>query len=87
MGPRVTRPTMRHLIVGVLILANSSLTFFDATQIWSGWSIVHSARGTARSSALPSSPRSALTGTAMTDVCGDTAIGSVARGGATRGTL
>ena len=86
-GPRTTVPTIRHLIVGVLIFAKRIFTRLDATQVCPGLSIVHSCRGTAFSSALASSPSGALTGIAMTDVCGGTAIRVVDRGGATRGTF
>ena len=85
-GPRVTRPTIRHLIVGVLICANNILTLVDGTQTCPGWSIVHRARGTAASSALLRPLSGALIGTAMTDRWAGTTMRSVARGGAWWGT-
>ena len=66
-APRVTWPTMRHFSVGVLIVANRTFTFRVGTQVWSGLSIAHSRCGTCPFSAVPSSLRSALTGTAMTE--------------------
>ena len=85
-APRVTWPTIRHLSVGVVSLANRILTLRDGTQVWSGLSTFQSRRGTAWSSAAASSRRSALTGTSIIEDWAGTAILSVARGGASCGT-
>ena len=84
-SPRVTVPTIRHLIRGVLMVAIPRSTPLGATQVCPGRSIDQSCLGIDRSSAAASVPSRAVTGIAMMDGAASISIGVVTRTGALSG--
>ena len=83
--PRVTLPTMRHLIVGDLTRNSSRSIFCDAMHSLPGLSIAHNWRGISRSSVRSSSARSAIRSISTCEAALGRVMASVARGGALEG--